>query len=239
MSSAGRRYAGRSQADRREERRAQLLAAGLLLIGELGLAAVTVRGICAKAGLTPRYFYEEFGTLDELARHLFDREFDRGLAQVGVAVAQAGAETEVRVRAAVEAVFDLLAEDPHRAALLLTEATGAGILAERRRERMEEVVAVVAGFGRATYGGEAPPPADAPAAAAADRAVRIAATFVAGGLTQVIDAWFQGGLPGSRRALERDLAAQIVAVGDAAFAGLRRPQGEESDRERNLNTQCS
>lgn len=220
MSSAGRQYAGKSQADRREGRRAQLLAAGLSLVGEQGLAAVTVRGVCSRAGLTPRYFYEEFGTVDELARHLFDREFDLGLARVGAAVGGAGDDTQLRVRAAVAAVLDLFTEEPHRVALLLTEATGTGALAVRRGERMEDVIAVIASFGRTTYGdAEAPPSGDA-ALAAADRAVRIAATFVAGGLTQAVDAWFRGALPGTRDALERDLAAQIVAVGDAAFAGL-------------------
>lgn len=219
VSAAGRPYAGKSQADRREERRAQLLAAGLRLIGEQGLAAVTVRGICTKAGLTPRYFYEEFGTVEELARRLFDREFDLGLARVGVAVAAAGEDTTTRVRAAVGAVLDLFTEEPHRIALLLTEATGAGALAERRRQRMDDVIAVLAAFGRSTYGGDAPPAAPA-AVAAADRAVRVAATFVAGGLTQAVDAWFAGAMPGTREALERDLTAQIVAVGDAAFASL-------------------
>lgn len=220
MSSAGRQYGGKSQADRREARRERFLSAGLALIGGEGLGAATVRGICAQAGLTPRYFYEEFGSVDELARQLFDREFDAGLARVGMAVASAGEDTAERVHAAVRAVFELFTEDPHRVALLLTESTGSGVLARRRQERMEDVIAVVAGFGRSTYGGPTPPaPGDA-AADRADRAVRIAATFVTGGLTQAVDAWFRGAVPGERAALERDLADQIVAVGDAAFAGL-------------------
>jgi AcrR family transcriptional regulator len=222
VSSAGRHYGGKSQADRREARRERFLAAGLALIGGDGLSAATVRGICAQAGLTPRYFYEEFGSIDEVARQLFDREFDAGLTRVGLAVAAAGEGTDERVLAAVRAVFELFAEDPNRVALLLTESTGSGVLARRRQERMEDVIAVVAGFGRTTYGGPTPPPQDAAAAERADRAVRIAATFVAGGLTQAVDAWFRGAVPGERDALERDLAAQIVAVGDAAFAGLTR-----------------
>lgn len=192
-----------------------------------------MRGVCARAGLTPRYFYEEFGTVDELARHLFDREFDLGLARVGAAVAGAGEGTQLRVRAAVAAVLDLFVEEPHRVALLLTEATGTGALAIRHGERMEDVIAVIASFGRTTYGDAKSPPSDDAALAAADRAVRIAATFVAGGLTQAVDAWFRGALPGTRDALERDLAAQIAAVGDAAFAGLaaeREPRPGEAAR---------
>lgn len=230
MSSAGRHYAGKSQADRREARRERFLAAGLELIGgDGGLGAATVRGICAHAGLTPRYFYEEFGSVDELARQLFDREFDAGLTLVGTAVAGAGEETPQRVLAAVSAVFELFADDPNRVALLLTESTGSGVLARRRQERMEDVIAVVAGFGRTTYGGPTPPPPGDAAAERADRAVRVAATFVAGGLTQAVDAWFRGLIPGERAALERDLAAQIVAVGDAAFAGLARGEDAAND----------
>ncbi|MBO9533302.1 MAG: TetR family transcriptional regulator [Solirubrobacteraceae bacterium] len=225
MASAGRTYGGKSSDDRRAERRERLLAAGLELLGDEGLAAFTVRGVCARAGLTPRYFYEEFGTADELARQLFDREFDLALQRVGIAVAGAGEDTLVRVDAAVGAVLDVMTEVPARAAVLLTEASGAGVLAARRAERMEDVIGVVAGFGRATYA-SGDPRTDAAAVDEGDRALRVAATFVAGGLAQTIDAWLRGRAPGSRDALQRDLAAEIVAVGDAAFARLRAwPEG--------------
>ncbi len=221
MTDAGRYYAGRSQEDRRAERRERLLAAGLAAIGDEGLSATSVRGVCARAGLTPRYFYEEFGTVDALARTLFDREFDGGLARVGGAVAATpeDAPTVDRVRAAVSAVLEFVTDDPHRAALLLTEAVGTGALAVRRQERMDDVIAVLAAFGRSTY------PADRPLSSAeqarADRAVRAAATFVAGGLAQSIDAWLRSGAT-DRPAFEDELATLITAVGDAAFAALAR-----------------
>jgi AcrR family transcriptional regulator len=222
MDAAGRQYGGKSHADRRAERRDQLLSAAFALIGDGGIAAVRVRSVCAAAGLTPRYFYEEFGTVDELARELFDREFGVGLMRVGEAVLAAGAQPNDRVDAAVGAVLDLFAEEPRRVALLLTEATGTGVLAARREERMTDAVAVLASFGRSTYGDGVEPP-DAAAQAEADRAVAVAATFVAGGLTFAIESWCRGTMPGTRAALQRDLAAQIVAVGDAAFAELQRP----------------
>lgn len=43
-----------------------MLEAALDLIGESGAAGVTMRGICGRAGLTARYFSENFGTRDEL-----------------------------------------------------------------------------------------------------------------------------------------------------------------------------
>ncbi len=220
MSTTGRQYGGRSQEDRRDERRQRLLAAGLELIGQEGVAALSVRGVSTRAGLTPRYFYEEFGSTDELARQLFDREFDASIARVGVAVAAAGPEILERVSAAVGAVLDVITEVPERAALLLTEASGTGVLAKRRRERMDDVVAVVAAFGYGSYGQENPPLTPA-AELEAQRAVRSAAAFVAGGLTHTIDEWLSGRVERSRDVLQQDLAAQIVAVGDASFAQLQ------------------
>lgn len=260
MTSGGRFYAGRSPEDRREERRARLLAAGLELIGEEGVAAVSVRGICSRAGLTPRYFYEEFGTADALARQLFDREFDAGIARVAAAVAQLDAGggpgvgggargvgggapgvgasgdaaapsagggpgraadvsvNELRVRAAVGAVLEFLTESPHRSALLLTQASGGGLLAQRRQERMDDIVALVTAFARSTYGTGDPPPVEEQEEA--DRALRSAATFVAGGLAQTVDAWIHGQITGPQALLRDDLAAQILAVGDTANARL-------------------
>lgn len=238
MTSGGRIYGGRSPEDRREARRARLLAAGLELIGEAGLAGVSVRGICGRAGLTPRYFYDEFGSVDEVARQLFDREFDAGLARVGAAVAALDASgagggagdggdprraagvsvNELRVRAAVDAVLAFLSESPHRSALLLTQASGGGLLAQRRQERMDDIISLVTAFARSTYGTGDPPPPEV--AEESDRALRSAATFVAGGLAQTVDAWIHGQITGPRELLRDDLAAQILAVGDTANARL-------------------
>ncbi len=227
MSSAGRNYAGRSSQDRQDERRGRFLAAGLALIGREGLAAVTVRGVCTEAGLAPRYFYAEFGSTDELARQLFDREFDASVARVAAAVAAAGTGNLERVSAAVGAVLDFVTEVPDRAAVLLTEASGSGVLAQRRGERMVDLVAIVAAFGRTTYAtGEGPP---TPAAQLeSERALRSAASFVAGGLSHTVDAWLRGRLDRSRATLQAELAAQIVAVGDTAFARLMATRGADS-----------
>lgn len=214
--------------------------AALELIGEEGVAALSVRGICARAGLTPRYFYEEFGTADELLRQLFDREFDAGLMRAGAAVAAVDAAAgpsidagdasatgvaedsvsvnEQRVRAGVGAVLEFLAESPHRAALLLTQASGGGLLAQRRHERMGDIVALLTALARTTYGTGEPPAPDAQEES--DRALRSAATFVAGGIAQTVDAWIHGQITGSQELLRDDLAAQILAVGDTASARL-------------------
>ncbi len=195
------------------------MGGGLALIGREGVGALSVRGVCAEAGITPRYFYEEFGSTEELARQLFDREFDASIARVGAAVASAGPGSAERVAAAVGALLDFVTEVPDRAALLLTEASGAGVLSQRRQERMEDLVVIVGEFGRTTYA-TGPGPSTPAGQAEAERALRSAAAFVAGGLSHTIDEWLRGRLVGSREVVEQDLAAQIVAVGDTTFALL-------------------
>src|ERR1700733_12132177 len=72
-------WRGQSPAQRSAVRCQQLLAAGLEVFGTCGWQQSTVRGICAAAGLSERYFYESFTSRDELLPAVYDdlneREF--------------------------------------------------------------------------------------------------------------------------------------------------------------------
>src|ERR1700690_3386694 len=72
-------WRGQSPAQRSAVRRGQLLPAGLEMFGTAGWRQSTVRGICAAAGLSERYFYESFASRDELLLAVYDdlnaREF--------------------------------------------------------------------------------------------------------------------------------------------------------------------
>ncbi|WP_187672589.1 TetR/AcrR family transcriptional regulator [Zestomonas carbonaria] len=59
-------YGGISQEERVAARRKKFLRAGLEIFGGVGFRAATVRGICRQAGLTDRYFYESFGSIENL-----------------------------------------------------------------------------------------------------------------------------------------------------------------------------
>ncbi len=126
---AGRPYRGESAEARRATRRTRLCDATLAELGEGGVP--TVRAICRRAELTPRYFYEAFADLDAALSALVDREFDAGVAAVVAAVAAAGeqAPTTARLEAAVEAVLTFVEAVPGRTAVL----TGAGALARSAR----------------------------------------------------------------------------------------------------------
>jgi AcrR family transcriptional regulator len=59
-------FRGVSASERRADRRRRLVAAAYELVGRDGAAHLGVGDVCAAAGLTKRYFYESFASLDDL-----------------------------------------------------------------------------------------------------------------------------------------------------------------------------
>ncbi len=84
-----RRYGGRGGEERRAERRERLLDAGLACYGEVGYHAATVRLICARAGLTERYFYESFANGEDLLCAVYLRHLDLQRARIASAMLEA------------------------------------------------------------------------------------------------------------------------------------------------------
>lgn len=62
----GRIYQGLSAEGRRAERRQKLLDAAVAVYGTQGYHTATVSAVCEAAGLTKRYFYEEFDSQESL-----------------------------------------------------------------------------------------------------------------------------------------------------------------------------
>lgn len=119
---AGRGWAGTTLDARRAERRRKLLDAGLELLGTGGVAALTVRSVCRQAGLTDRYFYENFADRSELMLAVFD-EVAAEAATALLAAAASGRDGErddaAVARAAVDAFLSLIADDPRKGRVLL------------------------------------------------------------------------------------------------------------------------
>ena len=65
-------FNGVSADDRRVDRRNRLVAAAFEIAGTEGAAALGVGRVCLAAGLTKRYFYENFASLSELQSALVD-----------------------------------------------------------------------------------------------------------------------------------------------------------------------
>src|ERR1700685_3533754 len=92
---APRPYRGVSATDRRDQRRQRLIDAGLQLFGTRGVAAVGIVDVCAEAGLTKRYFYENFASIDKLADAVFEHVIGNLVAAVAPAIT-AGAGRDPR-----------------------------------------------------------------------------------------------------------------------------------------------
>jgi AcrR family transcriptional regulator len=121
-------YRGVSALDRIALRRRQLLDAGLELFGTRGISAVGVGDVCSEAGLTKRYFYESFQSIDELAEAVFEEVRANLMVRVAPALA-AGGPSDIRL--AVDAYVRAVTEDP-RVLRLLAFETSAGPLAGHR-----------------------------------------------------------------------------------------------------------
>jgi AcrR family transcriptional regulator len=129
-------WRGVSAADRVAERRRRLLDAGLELFGTNGVAAVSVAEVCAEAGLTKRYFYEGFQSIDALADAVVDDAVDRLSALVVPILLERGI---LDPRPAAFALAEAVLSDPRLVRLLVVE-TNSGTLVRHRERLIERAV---------------------------------------------------------------------------------------------------
>ncbi|AJR30215.1 TetR/AcrR family transcriptional regulator [Mycolicibacterium fortuitum] len=135
-SGAGRLYGGVSGEERIAERRRKLIEAGMNLFGSGDAGIVRVKDVIADAGLTERYFYENFGDLDALFDEVLGLVMDKVERDVDAAVADASGDAFARVSVALRTVVDTLAEDPRMIRIIFVEALGKGGRAGTRRNEI-------------------------------------------------------------------------------------------------------
>jgi AcrR family transcriptional regulator len=210
--SATRTYGGISAGERASARRERLMDAALELIGTEGWSATSVRAVCRRAGLTPRFFYESFDDLDALAVAVFDDIAVRATAAILDAVHNAPADPATQAHAAIATFVDELTQDPRRARVAFAEALGSEALARRRLQAMRAMAQLIADHGRLAYG--APP--------AADTLVEITASLLAGGIAELLIAWLDGSIDVTRDELVDDCAALFMITAEGAAAIGRR-----------------
>jgi AcrR family transcriptional regulator len=199
-------YRGLSADERRAERRRRLMDAGYELLGDEGWSATTVRGVCARAKLTPRFFYESFTDLDALAVAVFDEIVASATARFLAALEAAPPEPQARMRAGLESLIGELTEDPRRTRIAFVEALGCEPLVRRRLEVLDTFAQLAAAEARATYN---PPPE-------ADAFVDLAALMLAGGMAELLISWTAGRLTQTREELIEDCVAMFSATAEAA-----------------------
>jgi AcrR family transcriptional regulator len=172
-------YRGVSATDRRSRRRQQLLDAGLQLFGTQGIAAVGIVDVCAEAGLTKRYFYENFASIDALADAVFEHVTGNLVAAVVPAI-EAGAGRDPRP--ALSVYTRALLSDPRVVRLLAVESQ-AGPLKKYRDGFPTRAVELWFAFAADD---DAPPP---------PHELRLRAYGFIGAAQQIGIAWLDGNLP--------------------------------------------
>jgi AcrR family transcriptional regulator len=202
-----RSYRGASATERRARRRTALLAAGLELLGTVGWAGTTVRGVCAQAGLNDRYFYESFADLDTLRLAVVDELMADGTAAI-VAATHTQRDLRGRLRAVMAAIVDFFTADPRRAHILVHELQSSPLLQDRRRRLIQDLVALFTAQVHEILG-EVP---------VSDTDVELTALTLIGGGFELITTWLRGDLPVSRDHLIDFIVALMLTSTDLAAA---------------------
>lgn len=136
-------WRGQSLQTRAAERRERLLDAGMELMGSVGAAQVTVRGVCRGAGVGLRYFYESFADADSLLVAVYDRVADALSQQVVNRVGAAPANPKARAQAAFASAVDFIDDDPRRGRILFRETLANDVLREHGAVTVPRFVALV------------------------------------------------------------------------------------------------
>jgi AcrR family transcriptional regulator len=197
-----RAYRGVSADDRRAQRRAVLVETALDCLHADGLAGVSVRSVCTRARLTPRYFYESFGDLDELLLASVDSVVDEVAERALAALAAAPPELATQVRAAIDAGYGVVATDPRKATALLVASSGHGPLRARRHKVVTDYADLIIDQLPVLNG----------LSLQGRRTARAMALFLMGGAADVIEAVLSGRLRVSRRQLVDQLTAMWLSV---------------------------
>ncbi|MEU7143064.1 TetR/AcrR family transcriptional regulator [Nocardia sp. NPDC046473] len=202
---AQRTYGGISADERRAQRRAALLAAALEIIGEQGLAKLTVSGLCAQAGLNERYYYESFDSRDAVLTALVDSIAEELALAIVAAVGTAPKDSRATARAAIAAGIHLLTDDPRKAKVTLVAGMATPELRARTTETVRVFARMVAAEGIDFYGIDDPD---------SDPAIDFRANYLVGGLVQTLTAWLQGELPLTRDELIEHTTDVFVLLGE-------------------------
>lgn len=195
-----RTYRGVSADERREQRRAALLEAALDLMGSDD-AEISVRGVCARARLTQRYFYESFTNLDELQLALLNQIAEEIAFEAAAALAdRAPADLDDACRTAFDGAFSVFETDPRKARAALLVASGTSGLTEARRRIVLSYAEQMATFFGSEYGDAV----DAPRG-------RVALLYAVGGALEATHAVLTGDVEMSPRELSEMVGSLLAS----------------------------
>jgi AcrR family transcriptional regulator len=210
---AGRAYAGLAAGERVAARRARFVEAGIELFGTQGFRGATVRGVCAAAGLTDRYFYESFESLEALLvasyRTLVEALAQRLAREAIRSAAWAGDAQDVERQCALGyEIWFAAVRDPRFARIVLVEVLGVSAAIDAVYEQaMREIAELTI----------APLATALPGLRLSKARRAMLGRALVGAAVQVAKQWFTEGY----RAPRRDVVRTCVLVATGTLAALR------------------
>ena len=195
-------YRGVDAADRLAERRRRLLDAGLDLLGagEQDPAELTVRAICAQAGLGVRYFYESFSDKDDFVGAVFDSVVADLATTTQAAVASAPPEEQAR--AGMANIVRSIAADARVGRLLFSVELSNTVIVRKRAESTALFAGLLFQHAGALGAGD-------------DDRTRARAHVAVGGVGQTISAWLSGDVDLEPDELVEQLATTLEVLAQA------------------------
>ncbi|GAB18418.1 putative TetR family transcriptional regulator [Gordonia effusa NBRC 100432] len=172
---AQRNYRGESAASRRAHRRRALLEAGRGLWASDGLDKVSVRKVCAAAGVADRYFYEEFNGIEAFTAQVARAAYQQLLERMTAEATAVTGPVKAQLRAGMAGFILGAVADPSVVAVLATETPRRPDLRAERHAAQE----AIAQYIQASLGITEPTPQSA------SRAL-----FAVVGITGLIERWY-------------------------------------------------
>ncbi|GAA5042940.1 TetR/AcrR family transcriptional regulator [Nocardia callitridis] len=214
---AQRTYGGISADERRTQRRAALLDAALEIVGTQGLAKMTVSGLCAQAALNERYYYENFDSRDAVLTALMDEITAELATAITEAVRGAPPDSRATAHAAITAGIHVLTDDPRKAKVALVAGMATPELRARTTDTIRAFATMVATEGIDFY---------RVADQRLDPTIEFRATYLVGGLVQVLTSWSQGELALTRDELIEHTVDVFVLLGEDLAQRIGGPADE-------------
>lgn len=173
-------YGGRTAEQRRAERRSRLVESATAIWAEQGWTAVSMRGVCAHAGVVDRYFYESFANRDALLVAVWEQSRDDVAGLIIGAMQGRESDPLAALRAAIGAVVGWIDDDAERARIVLADCSGCEPLTNARARALQTVTDLLLELAR--------PHLRVPG----DLGLRMTTLMAVGGFVELATAWKGG-----------------------------------------------
>lgn len=195
-------YAGQTRQERLGRRHDAFVEAGLELFGTVGFRATSMRAVCRATGLSDRYFYEQFPTMEDLLLAVLTTCAGRLEQSVLAALEDVGDDLHEASRMGLDAFLACAENDPRLARVAWFEAIGVSDRVDREYRRLNDRFATLMLLIAIEHRGGDPD----------DPGNQLIASVVTGGIKETVVRWIMDDFSPPRQELVGHLADVLVAV---------------------------